>query len=191
MIMIPGSLPGVYEITLSSNPDLRGYFQRLYDEQTFQEFGLHCNWVQENRSFSRKKGTIRGLHMQFGVHAETKLIRVSKGAIYDVFVDLRKDSPTFCMWDAVLLTEDNQRMVYIPKGFAHGFCTLVDDTEVVYKVDHVYSPAHEGGVYWKDETLRINWPILKPVISNKDQRLPSLEVFLNQHEDYQNRGRST
>jgi len=174
----PLSLPGTYEITVSPITDHRGSFTRMYDGQIFREMGLAWEWVQENHSFSRHKGTVRGLHLQFGAYAETKLIRVSKGAIMDVFVDLREGSPTFGEWDSMLLTEENHKMVYIPRGFAHGFCTLVDNCEVVYKVDNFYSPEHEGGILWRDETLRIHWPIVHPVISEKDQKLPTLEQFI-------------
>ncbi|MFC3749134.1 dTDP-4-dehydrorhamnose 3,5-epimerase [Paenibacillus sp. GCM10012306] len=177
MIIKPGRLQGIYEISLSPSSDHRGHFTRIYDQQLFKEHGLDWNWVQENRSFSGKKGTIRGMHLQYGDHAETKLIRVTQGAIFDVFVDLRPDSPSFGCWDSVLLTENNNKMVYISKGFAHGFCTLQDACEVVYKVDRCYAPQHEGGVRWNDETLRITWPILRPIMSDRDMQLPTLEEY--------------
>lgn len=177
MIIKPGRLQGIYEISLIPNSDHRGHFTRTFDQQIYQDHGLDWNWVQENRSFSSRKGTIRGMHLQFGEYAETKLIRVTKGAIFDVFVDLRQESPTFGSWDSVLLTENNNKMVYISKGFAHGFCTLQEDCEVVYKVDRPYAPQHEGGVRWNDEALRITWPILKPVISDRDLQLPTLQEF--------------
>jgi dTDP-4-dehydrorhamnose 3,5-epimerase len=178
MIMKPCSLQGAYEITLQPMEDYRGHFTRIYDHRRYNELGLAEQWVQENRSFSKHKGTIRGLHLQFEPYAETKLIWVSKGAIFDVFVDVRRNSPTFGSWDSILLTESNHKMVYIPRGFAHGFCTLTDDCEVVYKVDNYYSPAHEGGFIWNDASLRINWPILKPILSEKDKKLPALEEFI-------------
>lgn len=175
MIIQPGKLQGIYDITISPNYDHRGYFARLYDQQIMMAHGLHRNWVQENRSFSSGKGTIRGLHFQWAPHAETKLIWVSRGAILDVFVDVRQDSPTFGCYDSRQLTEDNGQMVYIPPGFAHGFCTLMDNCEVVYKVDNTYSPAHEGGLLWNDPNLQIPWPVDQPVMSEKDQKLPTLE----------------
>lgn len=190
MIIKSGSIPGIHEITLSPKADHRGHFTRTYDKQKYTELGLVSHWVQENRSFSKKKGTIRGLHLQFEPYAETKLIGVSRGAIFDIFVDLRKGSPTFGSWDSILLTEDNNRMVYIPKGFAHGFCTLTNDCEVVYKVDNYYSPKNEGGVIWNDATLRITWPIIKPILSEKDTKLPNLEEFLRKSKENENRGRS-
>ncbi|WP_138495932.1 dTDP-4-dehydrorhamnose 3,5-epimerase [Paenibacillus pinistramenti] len=180
MIIKPCRLQGIYEITLSPKADHRGHFSRVFDQQIFKQNGLSWDWVQENRSLSVKKGTIRGLHFQQGPYAETKLIRVSRGAIYDVFVDLRPDSPAFGTWDSILLTEDNNKMVYISKGFAHGFCTLEPNCEVLYKVDQYYSPEHEGGVIWNDPDLRITWPILKPVISDRDKLLPPLEDYKRQ-----------
>ncbi|GIP55047.1 dTDP-4-dehydrorhamnose 3,5-epimerase [Paenibacillus vini] len=177
MIITPCRLQGAYEITLLPNNDHRGHFTRIYDQQIFKDHGLDWDWVQENRSFSPKKGTLRGMHLQHGPYAETKLIRVCRGAIYDVFVDLRPGSPTYGHWDSILLTEENNKMIYIGKGFAHGFCTLEEDCEIIYKVDRPYAPQHEGGVIWNDESLRITWPILKPVISDKDSRLPTLEEF--------------
>lgn len=177
MMITPCELQGVYEITLRPNSDHRGHFTRVYDQQIFLDHGLVGNWVQENRSFSKKKGTLRGLHLQHGPYAETKLIRVSRGAIYDVFVDLRPGSATYGHWDSILLTEDNNKMIYIGKGFAHGFCTLQEDCEIVYKVDQPYAPQHEDGVIWNDDSLRITWPILKPIISERDLRLPTLEEF--------------
>lgn len=189
MIIKPCSLSGVYEITTVPKKDHRGHFTRIYDQQTFGELGLHRNWVQENRSYSRTKGTIRGLHLQFEPYAETKLLWVGKGAIFDVFVDLRKDSPTFGSWDSLLLTEDNDKAIYIAKGFAHGFCTLTDHCEVIYKVDHAYTPDSEGGVIWNDKSLRITWPIVKPILSEKDKRLPTLEAFIKKSQDHENRRR--
>ncbi|WP_171684915.1 dTDP-4-dehydrorhamnose 3,5-epimerase [Paenibacillus planticolens] len=175
MIIKPGRLQGIYDITLTPNNDHRGYFTRMYDQNIMMAHGLHRNWLQENRSFSRQKGTIRGLHFQFKPHAETKLIWVSKGAILDVFVDVRTDSPTFGSYDSKLLTEDNFAMLYISPGFAHGFCTLSDNCEVVYKVDHMYSPDHEGGILWNDPALNIPWPVQEPIISAKDQKLLPLD----------------
>jgi dTDP-4-dehydrorhamnose 3,5-epimerase len=178
MIIKPLSLSGTYEITFTPHTDHRGHFTRVYDQQIFKEHGLDRNWVQENHSYSKEKGIIRGLHFQFPPYAETKLILVTRGAIFDVFVDLRKDSPAFGRWGSIELKEDNNKMVYIPRGVAHGFCTLTDDCEVVYKVDNYYSPRHEGGIIWKDETLGIHWPVSAPIISLKDNELPSLKEFM-------------
>ncbi|PHD74976.1 dTDP-4-dehydrorhamnose 3,5-epimerase [Bacillus sp. AFS043905] len=177
----PLRLSGVYEIILDQKIDHRGHFMRTFDEQIFDNFGINRNWVQENHSLSRKKGTIRGLHFQLPPFSETKLIRVIKGAIFDVFIDLRKDSSTFGQWDFIELTEDNFKMVLIPRGFAHGFCTLADNCEVSYKVDNFYSPKHEAGVLWKDSILNIDWPVSNPIISKKDSELPPLEDFIKNH----------
>lgn len=189
MIIKPCGLPGIYEITVTPRTDHRGRFTRVYDQRIFENYGIACHWVQENVSLSKHKGTIRGLHLQLGPYAETKLIRVSKGAIFDVFVDLREGSPTFGRWDSVLLTEDNHKLIYIPRGFAHGFCTLTDDCEVIYKVDNYYAPAHEAGLNWRDDSLRITWPVLKPIISDKDKYLPTLQEFIKIHRDINKKGR--
>jgi len=182
MKIVSGSLSGIYEISFTSHQDHRGSFTRLYDQGVFENYGLHRHWVQENRSYTKQKGTIRGLHFQFPPFAETKMIRVSKGAIWDVFVDLRKESPTFAKWGSCQLTEDNDKMLYISQGFAHGFCTLTDDCEVIYKVDNFYSPALEGGILWNDRDLRIDWPITTPILSRKDGEALSLKEFIKMYE---------
>lgn len=184
----PCGIPGVYEISLIPRTDHRGYFMRTYDRSIWTDHGLDRTWVQENESFSRSKGTIRGLHLQLPPFAETKLIRVTKGAIFDVFADLRTGSPTFGQWGAVELSADNHKMVYIPRGFAHGYCTLTDECEIVYKVDNYYAPAYESGVVWNDETLRIDWPVAAPILSSKDSHLPSLRMFVGMNEDSESKG---
>lgn len=175
----PLHLPGVYEITLEPKRDNRGFFMRTFDENIFHRHGLSRKWLQENHSYSEKKGTVRGLHFQLPPFSETKLIRVIKGAIFDVFVDVRPASPTFGKWGYVELSEDNFKMVLIPRGFAHGFCTLTDHSEVLYKVDNVYSPLHEGGIRWNDPSLNIPWPVSHPIISEKDNKLPPFEEVKN------------
>jgi len=179
MVIKPYGLPDVYEIALSPVADHRGHFTRLYDSKKFDELGLVSHWVQENRSFTKRKGTIRGLHLQFESSAETKLIRVTRGAIFDVFVDLRRESPAFGSWGCMTLTESSDKMVYIPKGFAHGFCTLTNNCEVIYKVDNYYCPEREGGIIWNDKTLQISWPVDKPILSEKDKRLPNLTEYMS------------
>jgi len=169
----PLKLPGTYEIILATRVDTRGYFMRTYDEAIFQEHGLQTQWVQENQSKSTTPFTLRGLHYQRPPHAEIKLIRVVAGAILDVFVDLRADSPTFGQWDSLHLSVDSYNMVYIPKGFAHGFCTLTPDTTVFYKVDSFYMPHYEGGLRWNDPTLNIQWPTDNPFISDRDKLHPN------------------
>jgi dTDP-4-dehydrorhamnose 3,5-epimerase len=174
----PYHLSGVYEISLIPHVDHRGHFMRTFDGEIFTNFGLNRNWVQENHSLSIKKGTIRGLHFQLPPFSETKLVRVIKGAILDVFVDIRKESPTFGKWASIELTEDNFKMIFIPRGFAHGFCTLTDHCEVIYKVDNFYSPEQEAGILWNDDFLKIDWPTPNPIISQKDGKLPSFEEFI-------------
>jgi len=173
----PLKLPGTFEITLAPNRDDRGYFMRVYDEDIYAEYGLSTAWVQENQSLSFHKGTVRGLHYQKPPHAETKLVRAVAGEIYDVFVDLRTESSTFGQWDAVVLSAEKLNMVYIPKGFAHGFCSLVDNSVVGYRVDSAYAPNSEGGLLWNDPELAIEWPEVSPHISKKDAALPGMENF--------------
>ena len=175
----PRKLDGAYEIHLAPVRDERGYFIRTYDEVVFRERGLVVSWAQENQSLSDRRGILRGLHFQRPPHAETKLVRVVSGAIFDVFVDLRKASPTYGQWDSVDLSMDNHTMVYIPKGFAHGYCAVTDAAVVVYKVDMCYAPEAERGLRWDDETLNIRWPIDKPFLSAKDKALPAFKDFVS------------
>ena len=170
-------LSGTFEIKLSPIKDERGFFMRTYDHDFFKSHGLNINWVQENHAKSAKKGTLRGLHFQLPPHAETKLIRCIKGKIQDVWVDLRENSPTFGEWDAAILTEQNKKMILIPKGFAHGYCALTNDAEVVYRVDHHYQPDHESGLLWNDPDVKIDWEIISPVLSEKDKNAPTLQQF--------------
>ena len=173
----PLRLAGTYEITLSPHHDDRGYFMRVYDKSWFEQLSLTTDWLQENQSRSNRKHLIRGLHFQRPPDAETKLVRAVVGAVFDVFVDLRRSSSTYGQWDSIELTADNQKAVYIPRGFAHGFCTLTDDTVVGYKVDSNYNPNAEGGLRWDDATLNIQWPTKSPYLSEKDQSLESFESF--------------
>lgn len=173
------NLKGVYEITFEPKCDKRGYFMRTLDNKILSEYGLNRNWVQESQSKSEKRGVIRGLHFQFPPYNETKLVRVIKGEILDVFVDLRKNSPTFGKWDSIKLSEENKKMVYIPRGFAHGFCALTNNCELIYKVDNYYSPEHEGSIIWNDKTINIDWgKIITPIISDKDKTALSFQDFV-------------
>ncbi|MBL7775281.1 MAG: dTDP-4-dehydrorhamnose 3,5-epimerase [Saprospiraceae bacterium] len=173
-------LKGAYEIQLAPIRDERGFFMRSYDAAIFEKAGLHRPWLQENHSRSERRGIIRGLHFQFPPFAETKLVRCVRGAVLDVFVDLRAGSATFGQWDAVELSETNWKMAYIPRGFAHGFCTLTPESEVLYKVDNVYSREHEGGLLWSDPALGIDWPVQDPILSEKDRRNMTLATFIEQ-----------
>jgi dTDP-4-dehydrorhamnose 3,5-epimerase len=175
----PRELEGTYEVHLDPRRDERGYFIRTYDEAFFRECGLVVSWVQENQSLSLKRGVLRGLHFQAPPHAETKLVRVVQGAIFDVFVDLRRNSPTYGQWDAIELSAEDFKAVYISKGFAHGYCTLADDTVVAYKTDSPYAPESEGGVRWNDEALAIRWPLQNPILSLKDSKWPPFREFVS------------
>ncbi len=154
---------------------------RVFDAGLFEAAGLNRTWQQENHSRSERRGIIRGLHFQFPPFAETKLVRCIRGAVLDVFVDLRRHSPTFGQWDSLELSEANQKMVFIPRGFAHGFCTLTPESEVLYKVDNVYNREHEGGLLWSDPDLGIDWPTEQPVLSEKDGRNMTLREFVDKY----------
>lgn len=148
-------------------PDKRGYFTKVYSQK---ELDFVC--VEENHSFSLNKGTLRGLHFQNSPHAQAKIVRCVKGAILDVIVDLRKYSPTYMKWISSELSETNKRQLYIPKGFAHGFITLQDGTEIEYKVDDYYDKELERTVRWNDKLLGINWGVENPVLSDRDENAP-------------------
>jgi dTDP-4-dehydrorhamnose 3,5-epimerase len=177
MDIVRRALKGVYEITLRPIRDERGYFMRSFDEEIFKKHDMRNTWVQENHSYSKKKGIIRGLHFQFTPWSETKLVRCVRGTIYDVFVDLRKDSSSFGKWDYLELSEDNCKIIYIPRGFAHGFCTLSADCHVLYKVDAPYTAGSEGGIIWNDRTLGIQWPVKNPILSRKDSEQMTFDDF--------------
>ncbi len=154
--------------------DYRGFFMESYNEKTFKEIGIENINIQDNHSLSIEAGVIRGLHYQLNPKAQSKLIRVLTGAIYDVVVDIRQNSSTFGEWEGIILSEYNKRQLLVPKGFAHGFCTLVPNTQVIYKVDEYYSFEHERGIAWNDPTLGIMWPTSNPILSEKDSNLPML-----------------
>jgi dTDP-4-dehydrorhamnose 3,5-epimerase len=177
MEIVERKLKGVFEITPAPHLDQRGFFMRTFDRQIFRNHGLERDWVQENHACSLKKGIIRGLHFQFPPHAETKLVRCVRGAILDVFVDLRKDSPTFGRWDSLELSEDNHKMVLMLRGLAHGYCTLTGQSDVLYRVDNYYCPEAEGGILWNDTELGIDWPVTNPLLSGKDLRNMSFSEF--------------
>ncbi|GIP00009.1 dTDP-4-dehydrorhamnose 3,5-epimerase [Paenibacillus lautus] len=155
--------------------DHRGFFMESYNDSLFKQHGVTYNFIQDNQSQSAEAGVLRGLHYQLNPNAQTKLIRVLTGAIYDVIVDIRKSSPTFGQWVGVILSEHNHRQLLVPKGFAHGFCTLVPNTQVLYKVDEYYSPENDRGILWNDPALGIDWPTSNPILSDKDQRHPLLK----------------
>lgn len=157
--------------------DHRGFFLESYSRTKFAEQGIDTVFVQDNHSMSVSKGVLRGLHFQTPPHAQTKLVRVTKGKVYDVIVDLRKSSPTYGQWEGVELSSKNFLMLYVPKGFAHGFCTLEDNTEFLYKVDDFYAPECDAGLRWNDPTLSINWPVKETIMSDKDRQHPNFQDF--------------
>jgi dTDP-4-dehydrorhamnose 3,5-epimerase len=173
----PLKLAGTFEITLNRIGDERGYFMETFSEKVFAEHGIETDWVQENQSFSARKGIIRGLHFQIPPMAQAKLVRVVQGKILDIFVDLRKDSATFGQSDSVHLSAENCKAVFIPHGFAHGFATLSENVIVQYKVDNYYSREHDKGIRWNDADLKIDWQITEPILSDKDKNLPFLKDF--------------
>lgn len=170
-------LKGLYEVTPHPHLDARGFFMRTFDAELFKNAGLDRVWVQENHSRSERLHIIRGLHFQLPPHTETKLIRCIEGAVLDVVVDLRTDSETYGQWDSIVLSAENKKMFFIPRGFAHGFCTLSEVSEVVYKVDNLYTPAAERGLMWNDPQLNIHWPASEAFVSEKDQNNLSWRDF--------------
>jgi dTDP-4-dehydrorhamnose 3,5-epimerase len=174
MRVVETKLPGVKLIEPAVYGDNRGFFMESYNKRLFIQFGIEYDFVQDNHSLSTEAGVIRGLHYQLNPKAQTKLVRVTAGAIYDVVVDIRQGSPTFGKWQGFILSAKNKRQLLVPKGFAHGFCTLVPNTEVQYKVDEYYSVEHDRGIAWNDPALGIDWPITNPILSEKDSKHPNL-----------------
>ncbi|WP_271755180.1 dTDP-4-dehydrorhamnose 3,5-epimerase [Cohnella sp. JJ-181] len=174
MNVMETKLAGVKLIIPTVFGDDRGIFMESYNKKLFTENGLLIEFVQDNHSLSNEAEVLRGLHYQLNPRAQTKLVRVAVGAIYDVVVDIRHGSPTFGQWQGFILSAANKRQLLVPKGFAHGFCTIVPDTEVLYKVDELYSPDYDRGIAWDDPSLGIDWPTFKPVLSDKDSRHPVL-----------------
>ncbi len=170
------SLPAVRIVTPRRHGDERGFFSEVWRADALRRAGIGVEFVQDNHSLSRVKGTVRGLHFQTGASAQAKLVRCTRGSILDIAVDIRHGSPSFGRHSAVVLSAENWQQVYVPVGFAHGFCTLEPDTEVIYKVTSFYSAEHDFGIAWDDPALGIEWP-LPPggaVLSDKDRRYPRL-----------------
>lgn len=172
MIFKESYLKGAYVIELEKLQDERGFFARAWCQREFEIHGLTARIAQANISHNVKRGTLRGMHYQAAPHEEAKLVRCTKGAIYDVIVDLREGSPTYLHWIGVELAADGHRLLYVPEHFAHGFQTLEDDTEVTYQVTQFYTPASERGIRWDDPAIGIEWPLMPSVISKKDQGWP-------------------
>ncbi|MDH4068468.1 MAG: dTDP-4-dehydrorhamnose 3,5-epimerase [Dehalococcoidia bacterium] len=167
-------IPAVVLVEPKVLEDGRGFFMETYKMPDFIAAGIEGNFVQENHSRS-SKGVLRGLHYQHPPFAQGKLVRVVRGEVIDVAVDIRKGSPTWGKWVGVILSEENKRIIYVPESFAHGFCVLSDVAEVVYKTTNVYSPESEAGIIWNDEDLSIDWPVKEPIVSDRDRNLPSLK----------------
>ena len=174
-------LEGVVIITPDVFGDHRGFFMESWSQRKMEEAGLLYNFVQDNHSLSSKKGILRGIHFQKGEKAQAKLVRCVRGAVLDVAVDLRHDSPTYKQWVAVELSAENKKQLMIPRGFGHGFVTLTDEVEFLYKADNYYAPEADGGIRWNDPEIGVEWGIDNPILSKKDEKNPFLseldEVF--------------
>jgi dTDP-4-dehydrorhamnose 3,5-epimerase len=172
MIFTAVPLAGAYTIDLEPYSDERGWFARFYSKDEFEKIGHSKEWVQLNHSVSYRKGTLRGMHFQHSPYKEIKMVRCIAGAIYDVIVDLRRDSPTFLQWFGIELSAENKKMLYIPEGFAHGFQTLADNTALIYHHTEFYTPKAEAGLRYDDPAFSIRWPLPVTVISERDAAHP-------------------
>jgi len=168
-------LKGSYVIELEPITDERGFFARSFDEKIFSNLGLSNNFVQSNISFNQKKGTLRGLHFQEKPYGENKLIRCTQGKAFEILIDLRINSPTYKKSIDVILSSENHKMIYVPEGFALGFQTLEDNTELFYQMSQYYEPNYSRGIIWNDPSLKISWPLIPTVISKKDQTFSILK----------------
>lgn len=176
MIFNPTPLDGAYTIDLEKRGDDRGFFARFFCENEFRDAGLETEFVQVNNSLTEKAGTLRGLHYQLPPAAEVKVVRCIRGALWDVILDLRAGSPTFGKWFGAELSAENRTMMYVPRGFAHGFVTLTENTEALYLVSTFYAPDAERGVRFNDPSHGIEWPIAPVEISDKDRNWPDLDA---------------
>lgn len=175
MIFTETPLQGAYQIEPERRGDERGHFARIWCAQEFAEHGLSTTLVQVNAGYSTRKGTLRGMHFQSAPEQEVKLVRCTRGAVYDVMVDLRPGSPTYCGWYAAELTPDNGRMLYLPEGFAHGYLTLTDNAEISYQTSRAYAPGHATGVRYDDPAFGIDWPMPPAVLSDADRQWPAFQ----------------
>lgn len=168
-------LDGVVIIEPDVFGDHRGFFMESWSQKKMEEAGLYYDFVQDNHSMSSVKGTLRGIHFQKGDKAQAKLVRCVRGAVYDVAVDLRHESPTYKQWEAVVLSEDNKKQLLIPRGFGHGFVTLTDEVEFLYKADNYYAPEADAGIRWNDPEIGVEWGVENPILSAKDEKNPLLK----------------
>lgn len=176
MIFSKTDLAGAYIIDIEPMNDERGFFTRSWCSKEFEKRGLNSDLVQCNISYNRKKGTLRGMHFQLPPHGEVKVVRCVRGAIFDVIVDLRPDSFTYCRWQGIDLNESNRRALYIPEGFAHGFLTLTDDAEIFYQMSSGFVPGSASGIRWDDPAISICWPDQPQCISEKDMAYPDFVI---------------
>lgn len=174
MKVIETKLKGCYIIEPDVFGDNRGYFTETYNKQKFEENGITNEFIQDNQSFSKEKGTLRGIHFQKEPMAQAKLVRCTQGAVYDVAVDLREGSETFGEWVAVELSAENHKQLFIPRGFGHAFQTITEDVIFQYKVDNLYSKENERGIIYNDPDINVSWPIENPILSEKDKNAPTL-----------------
>ena len=175
MDLLKTKLDGVYILIPKVFGDRRGFFMESWSRRTMEEAGLDYDFVQDNHSLSTVKGTLRGIHFQKGDKAQAKLVRCVRGAVLDVAVDLRQDSPTYKQWVGVELSEENKKQLLIPRGFGHGFVTLTDYVEFLYKADNYYAPEADGGIRWNDPDIGVDWGISDPILSEKDTKNPFLK----------------
>ena len=175
MIFIHTAIEGVLIVEPEVHGDSRGFFMESWSRRDFEQAGLNYDFVQDNHSSSAVKGTLRGIHFQRGRWSQAKLVRCARGAVLDVAVDLRPESPTYKQWVAVELSAENKRQLLIPRRMGHGFVTLTGDVEFLYKADNFYAPEHEGGIRWDDPELNIDWGVENPVLSEKDRNSPLLK----------------
>lgn len=175
MKKIATSLPDVWIIEPQVFGDHRGYFMETYNQEAFRQLGIDTIFVQDNQSFTAKKDSLRGIHFQNAPYSQAKLVRVTRGAVLDVAVDLRKGSPTYLQWVAVELSEDNKRMLFLPRGFGHGFRTLTDNVEFCYKVDNLYNKECDRGIRFDDPSIGVEWgEVIEELLSQKDLMSPRL-----------------
>lgn len=176
LVAVKTKLEGAIIVEPQVHGDSRGWFFESYSKRKYEILGIVADFVQDNRSYSSQKGIIRGLHCQLAPHAQAKLLTCTKGAILDVAVDVREGSPTYLQWVSVELSAENKRQFFIPRGFLHGFLTLTDEVEVMYKADNYYEPSSDRSICWNDPAIGIDWGIDNPVLSDKDSAAPLLSL---------------
>ncbi|NCC23713.1 MAG: dTDP-4-dehydrorhamnose 3,5-epimerase [Deltaproteobacteria bacterium] len=177
MKFITTSLPGLMILKPRVFSDSRGFFMETYSRAVFMAQSLDCEFVQDNHARSEEAGVLRGFHFQLPPFAQAKLVRVVRGTVLDVVVDLRRGSPSFGRWYSVELSAENKLQLFVPRGFAHAYLTLTREAEFLYKVDNPYAPEHDAGLIWNDPDLAVDWPVTRPLLSEKDSRLPGWKGF--------------